>query len=153
MNLLVLAGLSNKSFGIKIFPLKKNDVIEKIYVVRKEKYKSSNKILSYYPPRIIKNCLIFRELFRLVTSIFLLFSKNIDCIYGIYLQNHCVYAFLLGKLFRKKILFDIIGTDIIGLRKSKLLKYFVKNSDIILIHGENSKKIVETIIILDCIVK
>lgn len=130
--------MSDKKLVSKIEPLISLNNVETIFIVRTQ-HLELDKVVSFSSPSTLKSILILREFYRLFKATQVLFFNNIDIVYGIYLTMHGIYAFILGKIFRKPIIQNIIGSDTPKILKSKLLQKILIYSDIVIVRGEKAK--------------
>ncbi|MBC8460192.1 MAG: hypothetical protein H8D67_19575, partial [Deltaproteobacteria bacterium] len=94
MNILVFAGLSDKKLTSKLEPLLKLPRVKEICLVRNrplvlEKVRSITPSFPFNFPGA-------REGVKFFQGMRLLKTREIDCIIGIFLRPHCLYAFLLS---------------------------------------------------------
>ena len=138
MKILLFSGMSDKKLISKIEPILSFNYVDSLYIVRNQNL-IFNKVISYSTPSLLKSNLVLREIYRLFKAIILLMFNKVSIVYGIYLTMHGIYAFILGKIFRKPIIQNIIGTDTPKILKSKILQKIIINSDIIIVRGNKAK--------------
>ena len=140
MKILIFAGLSDKKFASKMLPVLELEKIERAYLVRNHPFPHA-KVVNY-PFSGILNVPIFREILKTFVGIYLVFTKKIDYVLGIYLIPHGLLAYLVGKVTRKRVVQLIIGDD------SEFIKRYRKISGAVLrqawkigVRGEITKKL------------
>ncbi len=111
MNILIACGLSNYKLHSKLAPLIASPRVDKIYIVRKEEI-AGDKIECFCPPKILRRIIMLAEIYRVAMMFYLCCRVQIDLLIGIYLSPHGIYAALLGKLFKKKVVLLTLGTDL-----------------------------------------
>ena len=140
MNLIIIAGLSNKKLISKIAPIANSDFIEKIFLVRRYPL-SYKKVICYSPPKVLRANIITSELYRFAACFYLCLFEKIDAIMGIFLICHGVFAAFTGKIFSKPVVQNVIGTDIYYLLNKPFLFQFLKNAKMIITRGANIKEV------------
>ena len=145
MKILALCGLIDKKLFSKIEPLMKLKCVEKIYVVRRHRIKG-DKIQCFSPPGILSGNIFTTEIYRVIISFLLCLTSKTDVLIGFGLILHGIYADLLGKLFRKKVIQLVLGKNDLLLTYSgkkirkKILMQFLKRADFIGVRGENFRQ-------------
>jgi len=140
MNLLVVCRLKEIQVYRKLEPLSVMDEVETIYLVRREPV-ALKKVKNYCPPELLRKTVVTAELYRILIIAYLLAFKRVDAIMGIFLIPHGIIAGVLGALFRKPVIQNIIGIDLHHALESKLLFTFIKNADIVITRGPLTKQI------------
>ena len=143
--ILITAGLSDYKLQTKIEGLVRNDLIESIIIVRKNKLKNTDKINNISPPILIQKLSLLFEIWRLLTLIKICRSHKIHAIIGIQLVAHGISAVIAGKVTKTHCVACPIGKDIHsylnGSVYSPLLKFCTRNADMIAIMGPKSKEL------------
>lgn len=139
MNILVFAGLSDKKLTSKLEPLLKLPRVKEICLVRNrplvlEKVRSITPSFPFNFPGA-------REGVKFFQGLRLLKTREIDCIIGIFLRPHCLYAFLLSKIFKKPVIYLLIGNDVDFLvRHPRIFQSFFKQPSAVGVRGPRSKE-------------
>jgi glycosyltransferase involved in cell wall biosynthesis len=137
MKLLIFSGLKDKKLISKISPILSLEKIEKVYLIRNTplKYK---KVRSLNPPFYL---IFLSELIKFLCGLYVCLFKKIDYIIGIFLRPHGIFAYILGKVFRKPVIQLFVGNDVDFIEKHKrLFKNLLKSSKHIGVRGTRSKK-------------
>jgi len=138
VNILVFAGLSDKKLTSKLEPLLNLPRVKEIFLVRNrplvlEKVRSITPSFPFTFPGT-------REILKFLQGRRLLKIHEIDCIIGIFLRPHCLYAFLLGKIFKKPVIYLLIGNDVDFLvRHPRIFRSFFKQASAVGVRGPRSK--------------
>ena len=140
MNILIIAGMSDKKLTSKLKPIVNSDFVEKIYLVRRYPLLLSQKIICYYPPKILRINTVTSELYRLAVIIYLCIFKRVDVIMGMYLILHGIFAGITGKLLKKTIIQNLLGSDLHKALKNNVLFKFIQKADIVITRGANTKE-------------
>jgi glycosyltransferase involved in cell wall biosynthesis len=127
-----------------LYPFIASKTIEKIYVVRYKKPQrdiSSSKVKFY----LYKESGFVVESFRLLlTGAKVLINKDIDYVVTFNLVPWGVFGWILAKIFRKKFVLGLIGTDfnhyVLNCRTSIFLKFVIRNSNIVFVTGNQMKE-------------
>ena len=139
MNILVFAGLSDKKLTSKLESLLNLPQVKEVFLVRNrplvlEKVRSITPSFPFNFP-VAREVLKFRQGWRLLKT------HEIDCIIGIFLRPHCLYAFLLSKIFKKPVIYLLIGNDVDFLvRHPRIFRSFFKQASAIGVRGPRSKE-------------
>ena len=131
--------MSNEKVKARLNPICQLDEIERVYLVRRQPF-SMHKVQTFCPPKQIRNILILAETYRLLTLCILCLVVNPSLLYGIYFVPHGIYAAIIGRLFRKRVVQELIGTDRPKVMSSRLLLWLLKRAEWIGIRGSSSKK-------------
>jgi len=139
MKLLIFSGLSNKKLISKVSPLVSLEKIEKVYLLRNSVLRYP-KVTSMTPP-LFFNILIIREFIKFLYGCYVCLFKKIDYIIGIYLRPHGIFAYAIGKIFKKPVIQLFVGNDVDFIEKHrKLFKNLLKNTTYIGVRGMRSKR-------------
>lgn len=112
--------------------------IENIYLLRRSPL-NDDKIINIRNSIFLKN-VITREIYRFLNALRFAVKKRYSVVMGIYTTNHIIMAYYISKIFRIKLISNIIGDEFSESKKiNKHLKY-VLASDIIIVRGRASKK-------------
>jgi len=137
--MLIFSRLSDKKLQSKIIPLLSTDTINEIYLIRKTPLKH-DRIINYNPKIRLFQLPILFDLWRLYLGIIILNKKkNTPFIMGIYTIPHGLIALILAKIFKKKLIINLIGSEFIGALKKKLSLYIAKNAQGIITRGKESE--------------
>lgn len=139
MNIVVICGMSDEKVRARLQPLIKIDEINTIYLVRRKPLILNN-VITYSTPGWMQNFLFLAEIYRVFTLLFLCLTKRPDVFYGIYFVPHGIYASVAGKIFRKPVIQELIGTDRPKVLGSKLLFGLLKSAKRISVRGNTSKE-------------
>jgi glycosyltransferase involved in cell wall biosynthesis len=80
------------------------------------------------------------EIFRFFGAISIISHHRIDVVMGIYMTYHGIAAYLISKLFRKRLILQLIGDDVHKTSTSHMLKIIVKSANAVITRGENTRK-------------
>lgn len=138
INGLLFTGMTDKKLISKITPFVNLSFLKSIFLIRNNLLQL-DKVVSCSTPKILNESVLLRESYRFSKSIQIMMLYKIDFVYGIYLTMHGIYAFILGKIFNKPIIQNIIGSDTPKILKSKLLQKILINSDIIIVRGTEAR--------------
>jgi len=137
MNLLVFAGLSDEKLQSKLLPLIHLKKVKNIYLIRNNELRSP-KVISIKSPRIL-NFVGAREIMKFLMGVRACRKKKIDLIIGIFLRPHSIYVYLLGKIFRKRVIYLLIGNDVdFIIKHSKIFSRFLNQAESIGVRGPRS---------------
>jgi glycosyltransferase involved in cell wall biosynthesis len=139
-NILVIAGLSNEKLISKVAPLLRLDDIDRVYVIRKQPIKYES-IISYFPVKILRRNIILAEVWRLFAISYILLTKKVDIIMGIYFFPHGLIAGLFGFLNGKRIIQNLIGDDLPKVVGSEFCLKLLRKSKVVINRGENTRDI------------
>ena len=142
-NILIFSGLFDKKLKEKIFPILESDLVNKVFLIRKDPFVFSHpKLKQYNTLKIFRKIIPLSEANRLIVGLIVMLFNKIDILIGIHYLMHCVYAYILARLFNKKYIFLLIespdkykgakifvkmlkGANIIGVKGSRSLNYVV----------------------------
>ncbi len=136
IDIMVFAKMKDIQIERKLFPIAYSDFVNKIYLIR-EKPILHSKILSYNTFSEIK-IFSFIKMFYFALKL-LIVKRGIVIVMGIYTYPYGLFAYYFGKIFKKKIIQNIVGADFNIIENSKYYKKIVNKSDIIVTRGNNSK--------------
>jgi glycosyltransferase involved in cell wall biosynthesis len=143
MKLLIFSGLKDKKLISKISPIISLEKIEKVYLIRKTPLKYQ-KVSSLSPPFYF---IFMGELIKLLYGFYVCLFVKIDCIIGIFLRPHGIFAYIFGKIFRKRVVQLFVGNDVDFIEKhERLFKNLLKSARKIGVRGSGSKKRLSNII-------
>jgi glycosyltransferase involved in cell wall biosynthesis len=139
MKIVVICRMSDDKVKARLKPLVCIDEVEEIFLIRRYPI-DIPKVRNFATPKWTHKILLISELYRFFALLFVCLTQQPDVIYGIYFVPHGLYASLAGKLFRKTVIQELIGTDRPKVMRSKLLLYFLKSADHIFVRGNTSKE-------------
>ena len=140
MNILIFAGCNDKKLISKISPILDCDLVTTVYLVRNSKLDFTHPKLKQYPTlKLFRKIMPLREINRLINGILILLTKKIDILLGIHFRMHCIYTYLLAKLFRKKYIFLLIESPMKYKKPNTLIK-MLKGASLIGVRGNKSKQ-------------
>lgn len=148
MKLLIIAELRDRTLLSKILPLMELDIVDKIYLVRRNPF-NGKKIKCFSPKGIWGKHILLSECFRFFSCLYLVIKEKPDVLIGVGLIPNGIYAFLCEKLTGIKTIQLIKGKNDLFLTRgsnsfiTKLLLYMIKKADYIGVRGENSQKMLE----------
>ena len=138
MNILIFSGLFDHKLISKIAPIAELEKIENIYLIRNKSLKFK-KVQSFTPSRTV-NIPLLRELSKLLLGIHLCRTQKIDIIIGFYLRPHGLFAYWLGRIFRKPVIQVFIGNDVDFAIKHKIIfKKLLHSAYRLGVRGKQSK--------------
>ncbi len=139
-NILIFAGCTDKKLKSKLLPILDSQNVGKVFLVRNTLLNFSHPKLKQFPViGIFRKIVPLRELNRVLNGVGILLGNKIDLVMGIHFVMHCIYAYFLAKLFRKKYAFLLIESP----EKYQGNKFFVKTlkgASFVGIRGSNSRK-------------
>lgn len=139
MKIAVLAKLGNKKLMDKIHPLLNSNIIEKVFIIRSLPGPKHPSIEYMKVPRfILMRNKFFRTAYTYIKGFFYLFKKDVDLIISYYFVPHGIFGIIYGKIFKKKVISCIIGTDLKYLEKKYLgsiIRKLLLNSEKIICTG------------------
>ena len=139
MKITVICRMSDDKVRARLQPFINNEDIEAIYLVRRYPLHHT-KIISYSPPKWMRNFILFSEPYRFLSILYICIAKHPDVLYGIYFVPHGIYAAIAGWIFRKPVIQELIGTDRPKVLKSKVLMKLFSSADRISVRGSTSKR-------------
>ena len=143
MKLLIFSGLKDKKLISKISPIISLEKIEKVYLIRNYPLKYQ-KVRSLSPPFYF---IFISELIKFLFGFYVCLFKKIDCIIGIFLRPHGVFAYIFGKIFRKPVVQLFVGNDVDFIEKHEgLFKNLLKSAANIGVRGSRSKNRLSNIV-------
>lgn len=145
MNILLFSGLKDSKLISKIIPIVHQNKVKNIFLVRNRPL-FFEKVRSYTPPRIL-NILIIREIYKFFTGVYLCIFKKVDYICGNFLKPHGIFAYYLGKLFRKPFILILVGNDVdFALKHKKIFKKLLFKAKWIGVRGTHSKNRINAVV-------
>ena len=139
MNIAITCGLSDKKLLSKIKPIANIDFVENIFLFRRRPF-AHPKVTCYSPPRMLAKNILTAELYRILTLVYVCSFKRVDAIMGIYMLLHGVIAGLVGKVFAKPAIQNLIGKDLHLCLQHPMLMRFVKAADLVVTRGPCTKR-------------
>lgn len=138
MNILIFAGCLDDKLRSKIFPILESKKVQKVFLVRKEKYNYPHpKLVQYNVAGILRKIMPLRELNRIVIALYILITEKIDLILGIHYFMHGIYSYFFSKIFNKKYILWFIENPK-NIKPNKLFKKIIKSASVIATRGSNS---------------
>ncbi|UZE95160.1 glycosyltransferase [Alkalimarinus alittae] len=142
MKIIVTAKLGDEKLKTKLIGLQANQEIQKIYLIRPYPLNFA-KVINVNPSAYIaKNRLLF-EIWRLTQLLSLMSKKEIKIVIGIQFFLHGFVAVVVAKLFRKKAIVWLIGSDVMLHGQKKVLKWFFSRTlymcDVIFVMGSKMR--------------
>jgi len=145
MNILLFSGLYDFKLISKIAPITNQKKVKNIFLVRNRPL-DYEKVRSFTPPRIL-NILILREIYKFFTGLYFCLFKKVDYICGIFLRPHVIFAYILGKLFRKPFIPILIGNDVdFVLKHNRIFRNLLLKALYLGVRGTNSKNRINTVV-------
>jgi len=139
MNIIVFCGLNKSKVKAKLNPLILSDHIDRIYLIRDKKI-SLPKVKSIDVPQFLISLPFLKIIYKLFLGIYCALSKNAKLVLGIYLTPHGILSLIVGKIFNKKTVLSLIGTDVNQvLPNSYTLKNLVQSYDLVTVTGKQTK--------------
>ncbi|HLA43256.1 MAG TPA: glycosyltransferase, partial [Aggregatilineales bacterium] len=153
MKILVLARLTAPKLRDHLLPLVKREELTRLYIVRENpvnldstKVQNVNYALMRDGTEPRSNS--FKTLMGFLKMMWLAVGttrrEQPDAIYGLYLIPYGLLAWCIGKLFRKKIIISLIGTDlnkdVLEYIYAPLLRWFLRRTDIVTVFDELSRQ-------------
>ena len=140
MNVLLFCGLNKSKVHAKLDPILGYKNIKSIYLVRDD-YISIPKVKCITVPQIFKHTKFIKSIYKILVALYYSVKIKPEAIIGIYLVPHGLYSLLVGKIFGKKTILSMIGTDVNNdFPKYIFLRYLTKRYDHITITGSRTKK-------------
>ncbi|MCK9368408.1 glycosyltransferase [Candidatus Dojkabacteria bacterium] len=144
-NILIFTGLSEKKLKEKLLPLLDSSYVNKLYLVRKEPFIFSHpKLVQVNTIKIFRKITLLSEAYRLFAGFFLMLTRKIDILIGIHYLMHCIYAYLLAKLFKRKYIFIFIESPD-KYKENKTFVKMTKGATLVGVKGTRSFKYVESL--------
>jgi len=138
MNIVVTAKLADEKLKTKLIGLQNNRAIQKIYLVRQTPLKVTNVINVTPSPYVAQSRLLF-EVWRLFQLLYLMSKKENKVAIGIQFFLHGLVVVIAAKLFRKKAIVWLIGSDVMLHGQKKTIKWVFTRTlimcDVILVMG------------------
>jgi glycosyltransferase involved in cell wall biosynthesis len=142
MNVVVTAKLADSKLKTKLIGLQDNQAIQKIYLVRQTPLKGVN-VINVTPSPYIAQSRFLYEIWRLFQLLYLMSKKENQVAIGIQFFLHGFTAILAAKIFRKKSIVWLIGSDVMLHGQKKGLRWFfihsLRSCDAILIMGNKMR--------------
>jgi len=153
--ILIVAKLSNKKLMDKISPLIETTNLD-FYISRRLPGYENERIHYINPPYYFAKKGILGTIFSVVKTI--VSFKKIQPVFIVtyFFLPHGIIGLLLAKLFKRKIIVSLIGSDIYFFETNPLRKIFIKllnNANAIVVTGSKSKKKIEKNCRKDMLVK
>ncbi|MHA1127149.1 MAG: glycosyltransferase [Candidatus Heimdallarchaeota archaeon] len=143
--ILIVAKLSNKKLIDKISPLLETTNLD-FYISRRLPGYENERIHYINPPYYFASKGILGTLSSIVKTIINFRKIQPTFLITYFFLPHGMIGLLLAKLFRRKIIVSLIGSDIYFFERNPFRKIFIKllnNADAIVVTGSNSKKKIE----------
>ncbi len=138
MNILLFSGLSDHKLISKIAPLVELESVQNIFLLR-NKPLQFKKVRSFSPPGLL-NIIVMREIYKIFKGIHICSTGQIDFLCGVFLRPHGLFAYWLGKLYRKPVVQILIGNDVdFILNYEVIFKKLLNTAHRIGVRGENSR--------------
>jgi glycosyltransferase involved in cell wall biosynthesis len=148
MNVVVTAKLADEKLQTKLIGLQSNQAIQKIYLVRHTPLNVTNIINVTPSPYVAQSRFLF-EVWRLLQLLYLMSKKDNQVVIGIQFFLHGFSAIIAAKVFRKKSIVWLIGSDVMLHGQKEMLKwlfnYFLMKCDVILVMGNKMRSFLEGI--------
>ena len=94
-NILIFSGLFDKKLKEKIFPILESDLVNKVFLIRKDPFVFSHpKLKQYNTLKIFRKIIPLSEANRLIVGLIVMLFNKIDILIGIHYLMHCVYAYI-----------------------------------------------------------
>ena len=119
MNILVICGMKHKQLNAKIAPIASLQEVKTIYMVRRRKY-THPKVVCYSPPLPFSSHILLSEPYRIILITYILLVKKVDVVMGIFIRMSGIMAGIMGRLFFKPVIQNLVGQDLYICRKSGL---------------------------------
>lgn len=137
MKVLVVSGLSDAKLYSKLQPLLAIEMISEINLVRRKPLAVVG-IKDYCPPIWIRKILPLAECYRLFMLFWLCLWKRPDRVIAFYMVPHGVYGWLVGSIFRIKIIQLLVGTDLERVLRSRMLLFILRSAHRIGLRGKTT---------------
>jgi len=145
MNILIFSGLSDKKLLSKISPLVSLEKIKEVYLIRNSRLQY-DKVKSLSPPLLL-DVLFLREFIKFIYGFYVCLFKEIDYVIGIYLRPHGIFAWWIGRIFKKNVIQLLIGNDVDLIEKHpRIFKKLLSKAKNIGVRGNCSKIRISNII-------
>lgn len=159
MQIAIITTLNNNLISAKLKPLLNLEQIEQIYFVTDKPGPSFHKVRYIIPSSIVMRSIFHKSLSKFILLMNICINQNPSLIMSYNILPHGYSAFIVGKLFRRKIYQHLIGgfsdvrteyqtSDNSLVRKFPFLamlftqinKFVVRKSDLIFVPGQATKK-------------
>lgn len=137
MKVLVVSGLSNAKLYSKLQPLLAIKKISEIHLVRRKPLAVEG-IENHCPPTWMRPILPLAECYRLIMLFWLCLWKRPDRIVAFYMVPHGVYGWLVGTVFRIRVIQLLVGTDLERVLGSKMLLFFLRRAHRVGLRGKKT---------------
>lgn len=148
MNIVLTAKLTDQKLLTKLVGLQYSDSIHKITLVRRSPIEGA-KISNVTPSPYIANSMLLFEIWRTFQLLYLMSKKENQVAIGIQFFLHGFTAIFAAKVFRKKSIVWLIGSDVMLHGQKGVLKWIFYRSlmmcDLILIMGNKMRLFLEGI--------
>ena len=142
MNIVVTAKLADEKLKTKLIGLQNNRAIQKIYLVRQSPLQGTNVINVTPSPYVAQSRFLF-EVWRICQLLCLMSKKDNQIAIGIQFFLHGFTAIIAAKIFRKKSIVWLIGSDVMLHGQKKTLKFLfnclLMKCDVILVMGNKMR--------------
>jgi glycosyltransferase involved in cell wall biosynthesis len=139
MKIIVICGMQDYKVQARLKPIIEIDAIEEIFLIRRMPIEMP-KVKSVSPPEWMRRFLVFAEIYRFLSIIWICLTRNIEVLYAIYFVPHGIYAAVVGPLLRRRVIQELIGTDRPKVMNSRMFLWLLKQAEWIGIRGTSSKK-------------
>jgi len=136
--IIIIAKLTDKKLSDKILPLKEALPSSHFYILRRFRGEYIKNVNFVNAPNFLSKKPILGTLFIMLKGLFLIPKINPNFIISYYFVPHGIISLILGKLFRKKVICSIIGTDQLKLQNKLLSKVYIellKKADLVVVTG------------------
>ena len=141
--ILVIAKLNDKKLKDKLYPLKEAFPNKKIFVLRRMKGIDIDNVEYISLSNPISRHSFLGTLFLFLKAFFLLKQINPSLIISYFFVPHGLMSIILGKIFKKKVICSIIGSDQIKLESGFFSNFYLnllKKSSCIVVTGSTMYK-------------
>ncbi|MBN1274305.1 MAG: glycosyltransferase family 4 protein [Candidatus Aminicenantes bacterium] len=138
MNLLVFSGMNDNKLKSKLEPLAASDRVDRIFLLRKKPL-DCPKVTSLKLPVFLRVSGI-QEYVKFVWAFVFVFFHPVDCVMGIFLRPHGIFAHFVGKILNKPVIQIFPGNDVdFILRFSRIFVPLLRKARFIGVRGPKAR--------------
>lgn len=145
--ILLIAKLSDIKLTDKIMPLKEAFPNSEFYVLRRMKGPNIENVKYLTAPKFMENQKFLGTFYIFLKGILSMFKLKPNFLISYFFIPHGIVSILISKIFKKKVICSIIGTDQLKFENnlfSNLYVNFLRKSDVIVVTGSKLKSKLES---------
>lgn len=139
MNLLIFSGMKDRKLRSKLEPLAASEKVDRIFLLRNRPFVCP-KVTSLNLPFFLRVTGI-QEYVKFLWAFVFVFFHRVDCVVGIFLRPHGIFAHIAGKILGKPVIQIFPGNDVdFILRHRGMFFPLLKKAAAIGVRGERARK-------------